>query len=365
MPVLSPPAKILVTGANGYVGCWAVRALLDKGYCVRAVVRTEDKARALSALIKAKHPSATVGQFDCAVIPDIIAPGCPLQADAIEAVLHDIQGIVHTATPVTFDLEDPEEYIRPAVEGTLGILRSAAKYPEIKRVVITSSIGAVAESIVEKSRIYTDEDFNEVAVEAVKRLGKAASGMQKYNASKVLAEKAAWAFCEANNGRLPYEICVIAPGWICGPIPDDPPSPEGFVTPSAIMEWTQLFVSPPPSPHPAVPFNYIDIRDVVEMHVRALELPEAGGERFIATSHVCTWQDWYDAAADMNLLPGLRRLHPPRSPEQRGATELPPHPVFSNEKAIRKLDMVFKTVPETLRALVDDFGARGWLKHLE
>ncbi|KAJ3003149.1 hypothetical protein NUW54_g5451 [Trametes sanguinea] len=348
MPVLSPPAKILVTGANGYVGCWAVRALLDKGYCVRAVVRTEDKARALSALIKAKHPSATVGQFDCAVIPDIIAPGCPLQADAIEAVLHDIQGIVHTATPVTFDLEDPEEYIRPAVEGTLGILRSAAKYPEIKRIVITSSIGAVAESIVEESRIYTDEDFNEVAVEAVKRLGKAASGMQKYNAIKVLAEK-------ARQRTL----------TLAQPIPDDPPSPEGFVTPSAIMEWTQLFVSPPPSPHPAVPFNYIDIRDVVEMHVRALELPEAGGERFIATSHVCTWQDWYDAAADMNLLPGLRRLHPPRSPEQRGATELPPHPVFSNEKAIRKLDMVFKTVPETLRALVDDFGARGWLKHLE
>ncbi|KAJ3008136.1 hypothetical protein NUW54_g3272 [Trametes sanguinea] len=348
MPVLSPPAKILVTGANGYVGCWAVRALLDKGYCVRAVVRTEDKARALSALIKAKHPSATVGQFDCAVIPDIIAPGCPLQADAIEAVLHDIQGIVHTATPVTFDLEDPEEYIRPAVEGTLGILRSAAKYPEIKRIVITSSIGAVAESIVEESRIYTDEDFNEVAVEAVKRLGKAASGMQKYNAIKVLAEK-------ARQRTL----------TLAQPIPDDPPSPEGFVTPSAIMEWTQLFVSPPPSPHPAVPFNYIDIRDVVEMHVRALELPQAGGERFIATSHVCTWQDWYDAAADMNLLPGLRRLHPPRSAEQRGATELPPHPVFSNEKAIRKLDMVFKTVPETLRALVDDFGARGWLKHLE
>ncbi|OSD02220.1 NAD-P-binding protein [Trametes coccinea BRFM310] len=359
MPILSPPSRILVTGANGYVGCWAVRALLDKGYSVRAVVRTEDKARSLSTLIKAKHPSVTDSQFDCAVIPDIISP------EAIDALLHDIQGIVHTATPVTFVLDDPEEYIRPAVEGTLNILRSAAKHPEIKRIVITSSIGAVAESSVEKSQLYTDEDFNEVAVEAVQRLGRAASGMSKYNASKVLAERAAWTFCEHNKDSLPYEICVTAPGWICGPIPDDPPSPKSFVTPSAIMEWTQLFVSPPPPPHPAVPFNYIDIRDVVEMHIRALELPEAGGERFIATSHVCTWQDWYDAAADMDFLPGLHRLHPPRSPEQRGAAQLPPHPIFSNEKAKRKLNMVFKTVPETLKALVDDFGARGWLKHLE
>ncbi|CDO78100.1 hypothetical protein BN946_scf184949.g2 [Trametes cinnabarina] len=339
MPTLSPPARILVTGANGYVGCWIVRTLLQRGYCVRGVVRCEDKARSLSALIKAKYPSVDANQFDCAIIPDILAD------DSINALLGDVQGIVHTATPVTFDLDDPEDYIKPAVQGTLGILKSAAKHPDIKRIVVTSSTGAVAESLVQEASVYTEEDFNDFAVDTVKRVGKAASGILKYDASKALAEKAAWKYCEDHKGNLPYELSIIAPGWICGPIPDDPPSPESLVAPSAVMEWTQLFVSPPPAPHPAMPFNYVDIRDVVEMHIRALELSEAGGERFIATS-------------PLNIVSQT-------TPEERASTELPPHPIFSNEKAKRKLGMVFKIVPDTLKAIVEDFGARGWLKHLE
>ena len=121
-----------------------------------------------------------------------------------------VQGVVHTATPVTFELEDPEDYIRPALEGTMGILKSAAKHrcvlrdqvdqnatfnatiaSDIKRVVVTSSIGAVGESIVsvEKTKVYTEEDWNENAVRLVKEIGKDASGMSKYNASKVLSEQ--------------------------------------------------------------------------------------------------------------------------------------------------------------------------------
>lgn len=56
MPALHPPATILVTGANGYVGCSVVRALLDRGYSVRGAVRTEEKARILTELVRKKHP---------------------------------------------------------------------------------------------------------------------------------------------------------------------------------------------------------------------------------------------------------------------------------------------------------------------
>ncbi|KAL1938000.1 hypothetical protein VTO73DRAFT_12011 [Trametes versicolor] len=355
MPTLSPPATILVTGANGYVGCWVVRALLEKGYTVLGAVRTKEKADALFSLISSKHPSRARA-FDCLLIPDIAAE------DAIDPFLEGVHGVVHTATPVTFALEDPEAYIRPAVDGTLGILRAATKHKDIKRVVVTSSIGAIAETVQEETRVYTEEDWNEFAVKQVRELGKAATGWWKYDASKVLAEQAAWKFYEDNKGTISYELSTIVPGWILGPIPDDPSSPDAFTTPSPILEWKQLFEVPPPEkPIPAI-FNYVDIRDVTEMHVRALELPEAAGQRFTAVSHVCTWQDWFNAAQEQNFLPSLAKIHPVVA-EDKDA--LPAHPIFSNEKAQRLLGMMFKTVPETLQDLVADFGGRGWLKHLE
>lgn len=143
MPTLSPPATVLVTGANGYVGCWVVRALLEKGYTVLGAVRTKEKADALFTLISSKHPSCARA-FDCLVIPDIAAVSTThttycgntrlknaspsTQEDAIDPFLEGVHGVVHTATPVTFALEDPEAYIRPAVDGTLGILRAATKH---------------------------------------------------------------------------------------------------------------------------------------------------------------------------------------------------------------------------------------------
>ena len=72
MPTLTPPSRVLVTGANGFVGCWIIRRLLDGGYQVRAVVRSDDKARAISALMAKKYPgSDTTGAFETVVVADI------------------------------------------------------------------------------------------------------------------------------------------------------------------------------------------------------------------------------------------------------------------------------------------------------
>ncbi|KAI0820851.1 NAD-P-binding protein [Trametes gibbosa] len=356
MPALAPPAKILITGANGFVGCWLTRALLEKGYHVRGVVRTEEKAHVLTQLIGKKHPSV-ISKFDCVVIPNIAAES------AFDDHLDGIDGIIHTATPVTIFMEDPEAYIRPAVDGTLGILRSAAK-KNVKRVIITSSIGAVASTVLAggETRICSEEDWNEDAVETVRSMGAKASGYLKYFASKALAEQAAWKFYNDERETLPFDMSVIIPGWILGPLPDEPSSPSAFVTTTSIVEWFQLFAEPSPgAPEPPI-FTYVDARDVTEMHVRVLERPEAGGERFLSTSLVCTWQDWFNIAHELKLLPGLERLHPAAVEDK---SELPPHPIFSHEKAERLLGITFKTIPETLKDIVEDFRGRGWLKHLE
>jgi nucleoside-diphosphate-sugar epimerase len=47
MPVVPVPAKVLVTGANGYIAIWVVRLLLEQGYFVRGTVRTAEKGKYL------------------------------------------------------------------------------------------------------------------------------------------------------------------------------------------------------------------------------------------------------------------------------------------------------------------------------
>ncbi|KAI0323324.1 NAD-P-binding protein [Cubamyces sp. BRFM 1775] len=358
MPTLAPPARVLVTGANGFVGGWIVHRLLDGGYRVRAAVRSDDKARALSAFMGKKHPgSDSPGAFETVVVPDITVDG------AFDECLNGIGGIIHTASPVSFAIEDPEAYFQPAIQGTLGILRSAAKHQSVKRVVFTSSIMAIAEAFTQpdKTCVCTEDDWNEGAVEAVNKLGREASGNAKYGASKVLSERAAWKFYEENKDTLPYELSVLAPAWSFGPLPDDPASPTEL-NGTARLQWECLFATPPPpAPYPAV-FNYADIRDVADAHVRALEVEGAAGERMVVSSEVCTWQDWYDAASRMNLVPGLSDLHPPRAVHDSAEHDRPPHVIMRGEKATQKLGIVYKRIPETLQAVVDDFRARGWLR---
>ena len=76
MPAISPHDRILVTGANGYIGLWAVHRLLQTGYRVRAAVRTEDKAAALVKLFAAKLPDVA-HNLECTIVGNIIAVCCP------------------------------------------------------------------------------------------------------------------------------------------------------------------------------------------------------------------------------------------------------------------------------------------------
>ncbi|KAH9896112.1 NAD-P-binding protein [Cubamyces lactineus] len=387
MPALHPPAKVLVTGANGFVGYWVVHLLLRAGYAVRATVRTSEKARILTAQIAAKYsPELSAGgAFECVVVPDITEEG------AFDEYLVGVEGVVHTATPVTFDLDDPAEYIGPAVKGTLGILHSAAKHTYVdvcytfhheslagmrgircvKRIVITSSISAVADIVRSPAQtaVRTEDDWNDDSVEIVAKTGKAATGVDKYSTSKVKSERAAWEFYRENKHTLSYDLSVVAPAWIFGPLPDDPRSPADITSVSMQLAWTQMFSVPaPPGAFPSTIFNYVHVVDVAEMHMRVLNIESAGGTRFLASAGVCSFQDWYDIASglDGNHFPGLVKLHPPRGSQRQGEEEaLPAHTVFSGKRAENELGIVYKPLSETVKDVVEDFGGRRWLQHFE
>lgn len=98
MPAAPSPAKVLVSGANGYIAVWVVRTLLEHGYSVRGTVRSESKGTHLLNLFKDEVKS---GNFELVVVPDITAPG------AFNEAVKGVDAIEHTSSPFLMSADDP------------------------------------------------------------------------------------------------------------------------------------------------------------------------------------------------------------------------------------------------------------------
>ena len=108
------------------------------------------------------------------------------------------------------------DIIVPAVRGTTSVLHSALKHGStVKRVVLTSSFVAIFEWVMEP-RVYTEENWNNAALEAVKVKGSKPDAFTVYSASKALAEKAAWEFVETNKSKISWDLVALCPPWIFG-----------------------------------------------------------------------------------------------------------------------------------------------------
>ena len=139
------------------------------------------------------------------------------QEGAFDEAIKGVDAIVHPASPVTDKGEDPTQLIVPAVQGTVGILASALKHgPSVKRIVVTASIGSVHEFIPEP-KVYSETDWNDLAVHEVETKGAAAAPLSMYCASKTLAERAAWAFWETHKEEVGWDLVVLHPSYVFGP----------------------------------------------------------------------------------------------------------------------------------------------------
>ncbi|EIW53078.1 D-lactaldehyde dehydrogenase [Trametes versicolor FP-101664 SS1] len=346
MPVISSAATVLVTGANGYIGHWVVRTLLERGYSVRGTVRSETKAQELVGFVSRIIPQAK-DRFNAVVVPDIA------EAGAFDEAAKGLDGIIHTASPLATHTQvgDPQAYIRPAVEGTLNILKSAAK-SDVKRVVVTSSMTAII-SITALPRTYTEEDWNDSAVQIVEQQGRDALFVFMYDASKTLAERAAWDFVKKHKGEISFDLCTLLPTWVFGPLAGEHVPEPTALSNTPFHMWRQLAEVPRPAAETMPWHNYVDVRDVADLHVRALEVAAAGGERIICSSGVATWEEWL---ANVDL-PG--REKPSKQPS------FPPHAYLENDKAISIFGKEFKELPEIARDVVEDYKSRDWLKYIK
>ncbi|KAG8900558.1 methylglyoxal reductase (NADPH-dependent) gre2 [Tulasnella sp. 403] len=268
MAPVSAPAKVLVTGASGFIATWVVKTLLEQGYKVVGTVRSTSKGEYLKKLFK-EHDD----KFTYVIVDDISKEG------AFDEAVVGVDAVEHTASPFHFKADDPQELVTPAVNGTVGVLRSIQKHAlNVKRVVITSSVASI---VYDKGpgAHFDESDWNEESPIEVEVKGRNASAIHKYRASKVLAERAAWDFVHANKDSLNFDLVTICPPVVLGPIIHEVPSAEALNTSVAMFhKATTITDGQEPSrerlTNPAG--NWVDVRDVATVHVAALSHQAAG-----------------------------------------------------------------------------------------
>lgn len=146
-----------------------------------------------------------------------------------------MDAIEHTASPFHLRADDPDELIRPAVSGTVGILKSTLKYgASVKRVVVTSSTAAVLQAD-PNPRVFSEENWNEVSPREVETKGREAAQIDKYRTSKIFAERAAWEFVEKNKGEIKFDLVVMNPPFVFGPVLHEVSDPEKLN--SSMQDW--------------------------------------------------------------------------------------------------------------------------------
>ncbi|WP_066817135.1 SDR family oxidoreductase [Sphingomonas mali] len=248
--------NILVTGGSGFVGGHVILQLLDAGHDVRTTVRSLAKEQAVRDTLA--HAGAKNLDRLSFVAADLN------QDEGWAQAVAGCDYVQHVASP--FPLAQPKDendLIRPAVDGTLRVLR-AARDAGVKRVVLTSSFAAIGYGHGDQATPYTEADWTNVDGPAV----------QPYMKSKTLAERAAWDFIEREGNGL--ELAVVNPVGIFGPVLN-----EDLSTSIEIIKH-MLEGGLPGAPR--LYFGVVDVRDVAGMQIKAMTAPEAKGERFLAVA---------------------------------------------------------------------------------
>jgi nucleoside-diphosphate-sugar epimerase len=264
---------VLVTGGTGFVAGWTIVELLRRGHQVRATVRSLERVDSVRRAVGRQVDPAGRLEFVAA----------DLTADAgWDAAVAGCEHVLHIASPLGGG--DDDSLIAAARDGTVRVLGAAAR-AGVKRVVMTSSTAACTPAKPLKRAIdetdWTDPQQKDLSA---------------YRKSKVLAERAAWDFAAAEK----LSLTTLLPGAIFGPVL----SREHLGSVGIIQ---RLLEGQPPA-LPRLAFNITDVRDLADLHIRAMTAPAAAGQRFIALGDPL----WYgDIAAILKARLGRRAAKVP------------------------------------------------------
>lgn len=245
--------KVLVTGGTGYVGGWAIVALLERGYDVRTTVRSSSKESQVRAAVASETDLTDRLSFAHADL---------LHDHGWDAAMDGIDYVLHIASPLGDESSrDADALIVPARDGALRVLRAASR-AGVRRVVMTSAANAASPTS------YTAEGVTDETLWTVDD-----PSLPAYRRSKTIAEKAAWNYMAEHPGAT--ELTTVLPGAVLGPVL----AADNIGTASIVQQM--LRGSIPGTPR--IGLEVVDVRDLVDLHIRAMTAPEAAGQRFLGT----------------------------------------------------------------------------------
>ncbi len=253
--------RILVTGATGFVGLHTTRALLQAGHEVNVLVRSVDKLLNLFG----------EDRFARVVRGDIV------DQESVARAVADCDAVVHSAAMVSTAASDAERVYQTNVEGT--------------RIVIREALAAGARQVIHVSSVTAlyNPDATVLDERSPPGPGLAKSG---YGRSKITCEYLAREYQAAGeNVHITYPASVIGP--------DDPAFTEPHQGLVALLRGVV--------PRMSGGNQYVDVRDIGEVHRRLLEAPP-GGDRFPLGG---TFLDWPAHARQLRALTGRHLLSLP------------------------------------------------------
>ncbi len=255
MTTSSEKTTVLVTGGSGFIGVYCILHLLQAGYQVRATLRALSREAEVRAMLHEAGMDA--GERLSFVVAELGTDAG--WADAVAGCAY----VLHVASPTPLnEYEHEDELIVPAREGVLRVLR-AARAAGVQRVVLTSAFGAIGMGHRGRTTPFTEADWSRLDGDT-----------PAYQKSKTLAEQAAWDFIAREGGAL--ELATVNPVGVLGPVlgPDF----------SHSIQLTRRMLDGEIARCPKISSCYVDVRDVADLHLRAMTHPAAKGQRFLAAS---------------------------------------------------------------------------------
>ncbi len=277
---------VLVTGGTGFIAAHTLIRLLQQGYTVRTTLRSLNRKGDALAMLKAGGATSLhrLSFFEADLTKEAN------WTDAMSGCTH----VLNVASPIFHGKDTKEaDMIKMVTDGALRILR-AARDAGVKRVVMTSSFGAVGFSNTNRAKQTTEEDWTDPDQKA----------LSAYENSKGLSERAAWGFIAEQGGGL--ELSVINPVAVLGPtLRADATGSFGLLT--HLLDGSMKAV-------PNIPLNIVDVRDVADLHICAMTSPQAKGQRFLALA---------DGKISMPEIASLLRKERPEAARKVGTGKVP------------------------------------------